>query len=106
MRWKRNGVSRTSVSPGRASGCTYLAWLSGGNGVHHHHSPPSRFIDELPAELIDWRRDESEVLARRTFPRATTTVGPIPGRAARADTTTVMPFGEHPASPVDVRVGS
>jgi hypothetical protein len=31
------------------------------------HSPPSRFLDELPSELIDWRRDESEVLARRRF---------------------------------------
>lgn len=31
------------------------------------HSPPSRFIDELPTELIEWRRDEAEVLARRRF---------------------------------------
>ncbi|MFA7267180.1 MAG: 3'-5' exonuclease, partial [Candidatus Nanopelagicales bacterium] len=31
------------------------------------HSPPSRFLDELPSDLIAWRRDESEVLARRQF---------------------------------------
>lgn len=30
-------------------------------------SPPSRFLDELPAELLEWRRDESEVLATRRF---------------------------------------
>lgn len=38
------------------------------------HSPASRFIDELPTELIEWRRDESEVLARRRFAG-----GPGPG---------------------------
>ena len=28
------------------------------------NSPPSRFLDELPPELIEWRRDESMVLER------------------------------------------
>lgn len=28
------------------------------------NSPPSRFLDELPSELIDWRRDESMVFKR------------------------------------------
>ena len=23
------------------------------------HNPPSRFLEEIPAELLDWRRDES-----------------------------------------------
>lgn len=30
-------------------------------------SPPSRFLDEIPVELITWRRSESEVLSRRRF---------------------------------------
>jgi DNA helicase-2/ATP-dependent DNA helicase PcrA len=25
------------------------------------HNPPSRFLDEIPAELLDWRRDESAI---------------------------------------------
>jgi DNA helicase-2/ATP-dependent DNA helicase PcrA len=25
------------------------------------HNPPSRFLEELPAELLDWRRDESAI---------------------------------------------
>ncbi len=29
------------------------------------NSPPSRFLAELPSELIEWRRDESQLYARR-----------------------------------------
>jgi DNA helicase-2/ATP-dependent DNA helicase PcrA len=25
------------------------------------HNPPSRFLEEIPAELLDWRRDESAI---------------------------------------------
>ncbi|WP_167005451.1 DNA helicase PcrA [Mumia sp. ZJ430] len=46
------------------------------------HNPPSRFLDEIPAELVDWKRTESDTTtwSGGYLPRRTTT----PIRAASA----------------------
>jgi DNA helicase-2/ATP-dependent DNA helicase PcrA len=34
------------------------------------YNPPSRFLDEIPEDLVDWRRDESSAPTSRQGPRS------------------------------------
>ncbi|MDX6292370.1 MAG: ATP-dependent helicase UvrD/PcrA [Kribbellaceae bacterium] len=93
------------------------------------HNPPSRFLEEIPAELLDWRRDESAitrwsgtgtsrgasgVTSRYEAPRRTASDKPLinlnPGDRVVHDTfgmgTVVVVRGEGQQAQADIDFGS
>ena len=65
--WPRSAGWRTSASPGRGSGCTCPGRVMRSRvGRSPSYNPASRFLDEVPAELVEWRRVEPERLRRRS----------------------------------------
>ncbi len=56
--WRRSAGWRTSGSPGPGSGCTLTRAVVRSAWGAPQHNPPSRFLAEIPDQLIDWRRTE------------------------------------------------
>ena len=57
--WRRSAGWRTSGSPAPGSGSTSPGPWSARRGARPSHNPASRFLDELPVDLVDWRRTEA-----------------------------------------------
>ena len=57
--WRRSGGWPTSASPAPASGCTCRGPSVRAAWGQPQYNPASRFLDEIPAELLDWQRTES-----------------------------------------------
>ena len=66
--WRRSAGWPTSASPGPASGSTSRARPSAPRGARRSTTRASRFLDEIPADLVEWERLESVV--RRGAPAA------------------------------------
>ncbi|MUL43880.1 AAA family ATPase [Streptomonospora sp. PA3] len=52
-------------------------------------NPPSRFLDEVPAELVDWRRAASAMAAAAAHPRGR--AAPAPSRKAKSEVPSLSP---------------
>ena len=71
--------------PRPRSGSTSPARWSARPGERPPHNPPSRFIDELPVDLVDWRRTEADQTrwSRPPRQRRGTSYGAATGSAPR-----------------------
>ena len=79
--WRRSGGWPTSASPGPASGSTCPGPWSAPRGAQPQYNPASRFLDEIPAELVDWQRTESTGVRPSSHARPWRPSPARPGRA-------------------------
>ena len=65
-RWRRSAASPTSASPAPSSGCTSPTPGAASCSARTNYNPPSRFLDEIPAELVN---EQGNVGGRSSYGR-------------------------------------
>ena len=100
--WRRSAGWPTSASPGPASGSTCPGPPCAARGARRSTTRPSRFLEEIPAELVDWRR--ARVVGAPATPAVAARRGP-PRRAVTGQPGRRAPRAGRPGHPRHVRHG-